>query len=1168
MITHLQRYRFHKVLQCGIKKAPSLMIMSKRHLQTPPKKKLKTVTASINSTSNVTISDRHNLNNTSTTPFDIMETENHNEDSSHGATTMSPVKVTYLDVPVKSENDKKDYRVIQLENGLIALLISDMHTPESQDCSSKVKVNAIPSDSEGEEDEDDEDSEEDEDDDDSEEDEETNCEGDEDDENTGDEHSEDNGSDKKDSSTHKKRLKREEKMAACGLSVGVGSFSDPPEIPGLAHFLEHMVFMGSKKYPEEDDFDAFIMKRGGMDNASTNCEITTFYFATQEKYLLSALDRFAQFFIEPLMKKDTINKEREIVESEFKMALPVDLYRKEQMFCSFAKPGHPAMKFMWGNLITLRDNVDDEKLYEELHKFRERHYSAHRMKLAVQAKLPLDVLEDYVKQCFSNIPNNGLPPTDFTPFKGVNSFDTSSFRRMYKIKPVKNMCQVDLTWVMPSLQDMYKSKPHEYVLYVIGHKGKGSLMSYLKKKMWCVNICSDVEEIGFEHNSMYLLATLSLKLTEQGLEHLQEVLNAVFSYINMVRKEGPQKRMYDEIHKIREMTFRYEDEALPANNVEDLCENMHYYPPQDYITGNYLYFEYNPEAIQACMNYLTPDDVNIIIFDKKLNEEELKKTEPWFKTRYMDTEIPEEWVKCWRTIEPYPEFHLALPNIFLIDDFSLIPMPAEIPKYPTKIYTDELTEVWYRPDPRFRMPECYMNFYIITPAETFTPKSVVMMDLFVTTLRQLMTEQLYPALVVNLNYEIYTDDKGIVVKVGGFNQKVPLVLFTIARYIAEYSQLITEEFFNVMKKEVIKGYYNKFLRPNKLADDVRLSILLRVHWPMNVRHMAISEVEFEEFKQFAEHLTDHIYIQSLVQGNMTKDDVIKNVNNFVGILKCGPLLPNTKPQIRVNQIPVGSHCCKIRNFNKTDVNSVVTNYYQSGVASMELSIIIELFIMIMEELMFHRLRTEEQLGYNVFCLVRDTSGIYGYSITVCSQADKYSTEHVDGRIENFLKIFKKILDDTTASKEFETVKETLTKQKQSADISLEEEFDRNWTEIASGDYMFDRIERQIVVTENIKIEQLREWINRHMSDGNNFRKLSVHVVGTSKTERESNGIVDTCDRKENADSEMEKTEETKYPFSYILRSECENDTCSINYITDIEEYKSRLYSYPIQHGVL
>lgn len=69
---------------------------------------------------------------------------------------------------------------------------------------------------------------------------------------------------------------------------------------------------------------------------------------------------------------------------EFQLALPCDENRKEQLFSSFARTGHPANKFIWGNLVTLRDNVDDDKLYEELHKFRERHYSAHRMKLAIQ----------------------------------------------------------------------------------------------------------------------------------------------------------------------------------------------------------------------------------------------------------------------------------------------------------------------------------------------------------------------------------------------------------------------------------------------------------------------------------------------------------------------------------------------------------------------------------------------------------------------------------------------------------------------------------------------------------------------------------------------------------------------------------------------------------------
>ena len=53
-------------------------------------------------------------------------------------------------------------------------------------------------------------------------------------------------------------FKEDDKMAAASLCVKVGSFSDPAGIPGLAHFLEHMVFMGSKQFPGENTFNSFI----------------------------------------------------------------------------------------------------------------------------------------------------------------------------------------------------------------------------------------------------------------------------------------------------------------------------------------------------------------------------------------------------------------------------------------------------------------------------------------------------------------------------------------------------------------------------------------------------------------------------------------------------------------------------------------------------------------------------------------------------------------------------------------------------------------------------------------------------------------------------------------------------------------------------------------------
>lgn len=149
--------------------------------------------------------------------------------------------------------------------------------------------------------------------------------------------------------------------------------------------------------------------------------------------------------------------------------------------------------------------------------------------------------------------------------------------------------------------------------------------------------------------------------------------------------------------------------------MEDLCECMHFYPPRDYITGSELYFEYDPDAIRKCVDYLTPENVNIIILDKKFDEKEFDKIEPWFKTKYTDAEIEPEWLERWKTIEPLEDFHLPLPNIFLTNDFSLITLPADIPKYPAKVHSDLKSEVWYRSDPKFGLPECYMNFYLISP---------------------------------------------------------------------------------------------------------------------------------------------------------------------------------------------------------------------------------------------------------------------------------------------------------------------------------------------------------------------------------------------------------------------------------------------------------------------
>lgn len=108
---------------------------------------------------------------------------------------------------------------------------------------------------------------------------------------------------------------------AMSLCVHIGSFSDPIEAQGLAHLLEHMVSMGSKRYPADNHFDRFLYRNAGYSNAETGCEYTKYYFEVPMKYSKEASDIFASMFQAPKLAKESIDKEKQVVDSEFQMAV-------------------------------------------------------------------------------------------------------------------------------------------------------------------------------------------------------------------------------------------------------------------------------------------------------------------------------------------------------------------------------------------------------------------------------------------------------------------------------------------------------------------------------------------------------------------------------------------------------------------------------------------------------------------------------------------------------------------------------------------------------------------------------------------------------------------------------------------------------------------------------
>ncbi|MEI7951043.1 MAG: insulinase family protein, partial [Gammaproteobacteria bacterium] len=142
--------------------------------------------------------------------------------------------------------------------------------------------------------------------------------------------------------------------AAASVNVAAGSNSDPAAFRGLAHFLEHMLFLGTAKYPQSEEYQGFITSHGGSQNAFTAYENTNFYFEIDADYLEPALDRFSQFFIAPTFTAEYVNRERNAVNSEYQSGLQDDGRRSQAVMRAVLNPRHPMAGFSVGSLETLQ----------------------------------------------------------------------------------------------------------------------------------------------------------------------------------------------------------------------------------------------------------------------------------------------------------------------------------------------------------------------------------------------------------------------------------------------------------------------------------------------------------------------------------------------------------------------------------------------------------------------------------------------------------------------------------------------------------------------------------------------------------------------------------------------------------------------------------------------
>ncbi|ORZ07985.1 Metalloenzyme, LuxS/M16 peptidase-like protein [Lobosporangium transversale] len=879
--------------------------------------------------------------------------------------------------------------------------------------------------------------------------------------------------------------------SAAALDVHVGHLSDPKNLQGLAHFLEHLLFMGTAKYPRENEYSEFLAHHSGSSNAFTGLDNTNYYFEVGHAHLEGALDRFAQFFISPAFSENCKDRELRAVDSEHKKNLQSDSWRLFQLEKNLSSPNHPYSQFGTGNLETLQDAPGREgiNVRDELIKFHSKYYSANIMKLVILGREPLDQLSDWAIEKFSDIKNLNInPPANSNPPWTAKELLKTSY-----VKPVKDFRTLEIKFPFPDQYPQYRIHPARYITHTIGHEGSGSILSLLKKKGWANNLSAGTSHggIGFE------FFKISVDLTKEGLDHYEDVTVVVFQYIDMLRREGIRPYIWDEIASLAATSFRFKEKSPAAGYSSRLAGIMQRgYAPEWVLSGSYLIRGSDPKAIMDCIDalkidswksHLVTQDVSVVpggVFDQ---------VEKWYGTEYHVEDVSPALLEKLQNLEPNSDLHLPMPNDFIPENFETNKIPTTTPlTTPVLLKHTPLTRIWHKKDDVFWVPKVNMYFQLKSPLSYSSPSNNVKTHLYVYLLKDALNEYAYDADLAGLAYSLDTTIEGMILSVEGYNDKAHVLLQKVVEKMKNLE--VDPERFRLMQDQMDRMYKNFRLEaPHQHAMYYMSYLTQEKLWTHDEKLAELKELTPADIQAFYPALLSRLHIEGLIHGNMGAAEALKAGSIIENCLAPKTLVPSELLSQRSHILP--DKCKAVYQRDVPDpfnVNSGVEYYLQiEDATSKESRARIQIMAQIINEPCFNQLRTKEQLGYLVFSGVRKQSGVTGLRFILQSERDPV---HLESRIEHFLESRMKTYLEEMSHEEYDKQVNSLIQKKLEKDKNLRQETYRYWGQIVSGYYDFDEIQDEVEEMRRTTLETMREFFRESiLPSARNAKKLSVHL---------------------------------------------------------------------------
>ena len=859
------------------------------------------------------------------------------------------------------------------------------------------------------------------------------------------------------------------------LVVPVGSLQDPEAHPGLAHYLEHMTLMGSTHYPQPDSLAEFLKLHGGSHNASTAPYRTAFYLEVENDALEGAVDRLADAIASPLLDKKYAERERNAVNAELTLARSRDGMRMAQVSAETINPAHPAARFSGGNLETLSDKPGSP-VQEALLAFRDKYYSANLMKAVVYSNRPLPELAAIAAKTFGRVPNKTLD----LPKIDVPVVTDAQKGLILHYVPVMPRKVVRVEFRIDNNTPQFRSKTDELITYLIGNRSPGTLSDWLQQQGLVEGIRADSDPI-VNGNSGVL--AISATLTDKGLAHRDEVVAAIFSYLQLLREKGVDKRYFDELSHVLDLDFRYPSITRDMDYVEWLADTMIRVPVEHTLDAVNIADQFDAEAVKARLAMMTPQNARIWYISP---QEPHNKTAYFVDAPYQVDKISDQTFADWQ--QKSNAIALTLPelNPYIPDDFTL-QKPAKNYTHPELIVDDPTLRVVYMPSRYFASePKADVSVVLRNPLAMDSAKNQVMFALN-DYLAGIALDQLSnQAAVGGISFSTNANN-GLMLNANGYTQRLPQLFSALLAGYFSYTptedQLAqAKSWYAQMMDSAEKGKaYEQAIMPAQMLSQVP-------YFQREERRALLPEITLKEVMAYRDRLKSNARPEFLIVGNMSETQA-----------------KDLAHQVQDQLAAKGNQWCRNRDvlvdkkqgiiFEKagsTSDSALAAVFVPPGYDEYSSSAYSAMLGQIIQPWFYNQLRTEEQLGYAVFAFPMSVGRQWGLGFLLQS-SDKQPSA-LWARYQAFFPTAEERLRKMSAE-EFAQLQQAVIAQVTQAPQTLGEEASQISKDFDRGNMRFDSRDKVVAEIKQLTPQKLADFFHQAVVEPQGMAILS-QVSGT------------------------------------------------------------------------